>query len=665
MAWVDWTILASFLALLTCTALMAKHYTRSVADFLAANRAAGKYLLAVGDGMAGLGAISLVAMFQQYYEGGFTQIWWHATVSALTVFVAITGWVVFRFRQTRALTLGQFFEIRYSRRFRIFAGLLLFISGIINFGIFPSVGARFAIYFCDLPESISFAGFQWETYPVLMAGLITLAYGFTFLGGQVAVVITDFLQGAFCHVVFILVLVFVLSKFSWGQISSALATAPENQSRINPFDIGGLENYDSFYWLIMIFAVFYATMGWQGQQAYNSSATNPHEARMAKVLGYLRYIISWVFVIMLPICVFTMLNHADFATQAAEIEGVLATIENEQVQSQMRVPVALRSMLPLGLMGLLSAAVLAAFISTHDTYMHSWGCIFLQDVVLPFRKTPFTPEEHLRYLRLAILGVCVFIFLFSYLFEQRSDILMFMALSGAIFLGGSGAVIIGGLYWRRGTTAGAWTAMLVCMLMATMAFVVENYWDAVAIWMAEVSPGVWTTLIGAWPALDSDKFPLTPQEMYFLNMVASSLGYIAVSLFSRQEPFNMDKMLHRGKYAIEQDISPEDEQQVANWKSVLGLGKNLSLDDKMIMLVAYSYLSLSLVVVVIGSIYHFTVGIPDEMWLSIWAIWMCAFFVLSIVLTIWLAIGGAFDLRSMLKTLSTLKRDHRDSGMVE
>ena len=35
------------------------------------------------------------------------------------------------------------------------------------------------------------------------------------------------------------------------------------------------------------------------------------------------------------------------------------------------------------------------------------------------------------------------------------------AITAAIFAGGSGAVIIGGLYWKRGTTTAAWTAMIV------------------------------------------------------------------------------------------------------------------------------------------------------------------------------------------------------------
>ena len=54
---------------------------------------------------------------------------------------------------------------------------------------------------------------------------------------------------------------------------------------------------------------------------------------------------------------------------------------------------------PTGLLGLMCAAMLAAFISTHDTYLHSWGSILVQDVILPFRRKPFTPRNLLERVR--------------------------------------------------------------------------------------------------------------------------------------------------------------------------------------------------------------------------------------------------------------------------
>ena len=117
-------------------------------------------------------------------------------------------------------------------------------------------------------------------------------------------------------------------------------------------------------------------------------------------------------------------------------------------------------------MGALTTVMLMATIGTHDSYLHSWGSIFIQDVIMPFRRKPFAPEQHLRVLRLSILGVCIFIFLFSMIFQQSEYIFLFFAITGAIFTGGSGAVIIGGLYWKRGTTAAAWSALITGSVIA-------------------------------------------------------------------------------------------------------------------------------------------------------------------------------------------------------
>ena len=136
--------------------------------------------------------------------------------------------------------------------------------------------------------------------------------------------------------------------------------------------------------------------------------------------------------------------------------------------------------LPVGVLGLLCAVMFAAFISTHDTYLHSWASIFIQDVVLPLRKKPLTPAQHIRYLRWSLFGVGLFIFLFSYYLIQKVDIMQFFILSGNIFLGAAGSIVIGGLYWKRGTTAAAWTSIIVGLILSTFGFICLANWTSIA-----------------------------------------------------------------------------------------------------------------------------------------------------------------------------------------
>ena len=151
MTWIDWSIVVGLIVFITYTAVTTKKRTKSVADFLAANRCAGRYLLGIAHHTSRMGAVSVIAGFEVFMRSGFTQYFWGHVAIPIGILVTLSGFVVYRYRATRAMTLGQFFEMRYSRRFRIFAGILAWFSGIIGFGLLPSVGARFFINFCGSP----------------------------------------------------------------------------------------------------------------------------------------------------------------------------------------------------------------------------------------------------------------------------------------------------------------------------------------------------------------------------------------------------------------------------------------------------------------------------------------------------------------------------------
>ena len=475
----DWIIVATFVAGLVLAALATNRYARTVSGFLAADRCAGRYLIAVSYGMAQLGVISLVWFWQQYYDVGFTSIWWGFMENPALIVIALSGWVVYRFRQTRALTMAQFFEIRYSRRFRIFAGLVAFVGGILNYGVFPSVAARFFIALCGLPPVVQVVGVEVGTFPLLMGVLLGTALFFVFIGGQVAVIVTDFVQGSFGQIVFLAVMIFLLVTYSWSDIGTALLSAPEGQSLVNPFDLGQEQRFDAFYWVISVIVLFYGMLGWQGTSGYNAAAIDAHEAKMANILNGWRYRVLMLITLVLPICIRVVMTSPEHAAEAAEIEAIIASQpvlggDPEVLASQLRTPAAASIMLPSGLLGLFAAALVGAFISTNDSYLHSWGSIFIQDVVLPFRKKPLGARAHLWLLRASILGVAIFAFIFSFNYTPNQYVAMFLALTGAIFVGGAGSAIIGGLYWRRGTTAGAWAAMVAGMTLAGFGVVVKQ-----------------------------------------------------------------------------------------------------------------------------------------------------------------------------------------------
>ncbi len=654
----DWGIVAALVTILVWAGLGTRRYSRSVAAFLAAERCGGRYLISVATGMAQLGVITLVWYFEQNYKVGYTSIWWPLMEGPAWIIMALSGWVIYRYRQTRAMTLAQFFEMRYSRNFRVFAGLVAYLSGLINFGIFPSVSARFFIALCGFPESFRVGGLELATFPLLMLLLIGVSLFFTFVGGQVAVMVTDFLQGAFVNVTFVVLILFLLTTFKWEQISQALLMAPPQESLVNPLHLGQESNFNIWYYMIGVVIMFYGAMAWQGTQGYNCSARNAHEAKMAGILGGWRFRVLMLIVVVLPVCVRALLHHPDFAPQAAAVHARLAGIPSESLQNQMRTPLVMAVIFPAGLLGLACAAALAANIGTHGAYLHSWGAILVQDVVLPFRKNPFTPEQHLRLLKLSICVVAVFIFVFSLLFRHTQYIAMFCALTASVFVGGAGSVIIGGLYWKRGTTAGAWAAMLTGMGMSLAGIVIKQLDPG---FLRALEPHPWWGKLGQGALYLQTSF--TGQEMTFWAIVLAVAAYVGVSLLEPRAVFNMDRLLHRGPYAIVGESTNAGDAP-RKWWERLGFTREFTGRDRFITYVTLSWPLVWTLIFVVGTIYSLLVDVPDAAWLKYWHGWTWFILGCAVIVTVWFTIGGFRDLRELYRLLRARRDNPADDGRV-
>jgi SSS family solute:Na+ symporter len=290
--------------------------------------------------------------------------------------------------------------------------------------------------------------------------------------------------------------------------------------------------------------------------------------------------------------------------------------------------------------------MVAGFIANHGTYMHSWGSIFIQDVILPLRKQSLTAGQHLIFLRLSVAGVTVFIFLFSLFYKPNEAVLMFFALTGSIFIGGSGAVLIGGLYWKRGTTAGAWSALAVGAAISIGAFILREL----------------------WPTIFGSDFPINSQWIYAITMISSTTVYVIVSLVQNRI-FNLDKMLNRGIYAeseLNESQSPNTNSGtlLKNVINKLGLSKEFTGGDKILFYATLFWSIGWFVVFIFGMAYNWLNPIPDNAWLKLWAAKVIIAFLLGAVCTVWISIGGIRDLRFMFHALGTASRDHKDDGTV-
>jgi SSS family solute:Na+ symporter len=340
--------------------------------------------------------------------------------------------------------------------------------------------------------------------------------------------------------------------------------------------------------------------------------------------------------LVIAVVAYAVLHNADFAGEAARANAVVAGAGAPMVQSQLRVPVVLGELLPRGLMGAFTAVMLAAALTCKSAYLHSWGSIFVQDIFIPLRGRPLGPQEHLRVLRWSILFVAAFTFAFSILFQQSQAIFLFFAITGAIFAGGSGAVIIGGLYWKRGTTAAAYTAMILGAVISVGGII-----------LLQLRPG----------------FPVNGQWFWGIAMVAASAGYVAVSLLRRREPADLGRLLHRGAYALPQDqVATTDLPPVG--LRALGLDRESSRGDRVTVLATYGWILLWVVAFVIGTVLSVTGTVPETAWATFWHVFLLVNLAAGAVVLMWFGTLGLRDLGRMLRALRGRARDATDDGFV-
>lgn len=793
MFWLDWIIVWIPLLFVLWAMAISQKYVKGVADFLTAGRVAGRYVVSVANGEAAMGLISVAATMEIHYQCGFAYSFWSTIVAPISLVLGLVGFCTYRFRETKAMTMGQFFEIRYCKSMRVLASIIQSVSGILNYAIFPAVGARFLIYFLDLPIFVNIFGWQCPTFGLVMAIFLSIALTITLVGGQITIMVTDCVQGLLSYPMYVIVVVYLLYRFSWTEeMAPAMIARGPGLSFMDPYDVYNMRDFNLFYVFVGVASMFVNRMSWGGSQGYFGAAKNPHEAKMGGVLGSWRAGLSVMIFTLLTVAVYAYLHHQDFAPEAKavrtqlackvaddvivgkgmdtvredikaklraiptrtvfsanygtdEILAAKAAVRNartaeekaaaiahrkivekgalerfhaenddpypqlvateigkvvagdtldettkaqvrKQVQTfrtiyqQMIVPLATREILPMGITGIFCALMIFLMISTDTTYMHSWGSIIVQDFVVPLRKKAFTPEQQLLALRISIAGVALFVFLFSLFFAQIDYIAMFFMITGAIW-SGAGVVITLGLYWSRGTTAGAFTALFLGAGIALAGIFGQYFWAGhIYPWLESINKveqiqEILTAISGpfnpyiVW-TMNPHKFPINSQEIAFIANTSTILFYVVVSLATCRQPFNMDRMLHRGIYADDPSMQLKKEPfsfRTLVTRKMVGIDSNYTKGDKVL---AWSVFIYSF------GIFFLTFFVGVVIWdlLDPWTAenWSTYFFIKSIamagcigiVTTIWFSICGTRDLFRLFKDLAAKEANALDDGRV-
>ena len=540
MHWIDWLITIVPVAIVLWMAVYSRKYVRGVVDYLAAGRVAGRYVMCVGSLESSLGVVAIVATVEANYQTGYALGFWGAIMAPVGLLMALTGYCTYRFRETKALSIGQFLEMRYSRSFRISAATLRTLAEMLTNAIGPAVAASFFIYFMGFPHSVSVWGLTIPTFSIIVLIILIMALIVMWPAGRIALLVTDSVQGLMSYPIFVIIVGYILFHFSWEkEIAPVMMDRASGESFLNPFDISKLRDFNLFALVVGLLNSILNRASWMGNDTSNCGRT-PHEQKMAGILGAWRNGFSGLMCLALAITVITFMSHEKYTAEARDVridladkvaaevvpDAAMRTRLHERLSAvpitphkigvdkplsrdenmdtpymnaaadaighsdsgnflfqkfstlyhQMMMPLTLRHMFPIGITGLFCLLMVMLLLATDDSRTFNSSATIVQDIVLPLAKTPPSPEKHLSWLRWASLWVSVFFFVSSLFFVNIDFIMMFTTIMTSIWLGGAGPVMVFGLYSRFGNTVGAYASLIVGSGISTGGMLVQRNW---------------------------------------------------------------------------------------------------------------------------------------------------------------------------------------------
>jgi SSS family solute:Na+ symporter len=443
-ALIDWCIVIGYLLVIVAVGVYIKRYISNVTDFIVAGRGLKTFLAVATMVGTELGLVTVMYSAQKGFTGGFAAFHIALASAIVALVVGLTGFIVVPLRRMKVMTIPEFYERRFGQGVRILGGTILAFSGILNMGMFLKAGSIFVMGITGMTEVIYLK--------IIMTVLLGMVLLYTALGGMVSVVVLDYIQ--FVVLSFSLLATSLLSirYLGWHNIIETVSRI-QGQAGFNPFHS---EGFGTSYVIWMFFLGLVNCAIWQTAVIRACSAESTRTVKRFYTLASVGFLIRFLIPCFLGICALV------YVAQNEVLKNIFMP-NNSSADSQvilMAMPVFLSQILPVGLIGIISAGMLAAFMSTHDSYLLCWSSVLTQDVVAPWFKKGLSSKARLTLTRIFIVVIGVFILVWGLWYDLGQDLWDYMAISGAIYFTGAIALLVFGLYWKRASKAGAYLSLI-------------------------------------------------------------------------------------------------------------------------------------------------------------------------------------------------------------
>jgi SSS family solute:Na+ symporter len=361
------------------------------------------------------------------------------------VMVFVSRYVVVFYRRTIRMSIYDYLERRFSYFARAYGAAAFIVSRVVDMSA--------TLYFLAIPVSFLSGINVW--WVILIVGLVTLIM--TVAGGIAAVVYADVLQGVLLIGGALACLGIALFRPEGGP-SAVLKTAWEGGKF-------GWGNW-SFSW-IADNVWFYLVGGgiWAVQryaldqhivQKYLVAKTD-RQAKMGAYFGAIACLPVWLMFFMFGACLW-----AFFQLNGAQLPADVASVKDNIV------PYFIKTQLPVGVIGLVIAALMAAAMSSLDSDLNSMATVIVDDFYGRLRPAS-TDRQRLWIGRLAVGILGLLAIVFSQLWIGIGTAMEFGVQLFSIATAGMLGLFMLGALTKRANARGALIGIVACVLFTAWA----------------------------------------------------------------------------------------------------------------------------------------------------------------------------------------------------